>query len=217
MKKFRVIVVDDQKEIREGLKTWLSYDYEVVCFESAESVMEALNKYAFEDGIATCILLDLQMPNISGTELQRKLKLANVHYPIIFISGNANQADIIEAWNGGAVAFILKPFSASQISQSLKNLFDSISEEELQIIGHPKSNQDDPAIPLTPREAQVLLLLGKGHQQLEVAKILGISVSTVKMYRTFIKNKIYLNTQTELVRFFDKHADSIGSIANRKK
>ena len=217
MKNFRVLVVDDDKEVRRGLFEWLSYDYEVECFDSAKSILSAINQLAFENGPPTCILLDLQMPEMNGMELLNQLQQMKVTHPIIFMSGNANQADIIEAWHGGAVDFVLKPFSAAQISSTLKSLFTEIAEIRNEDSSDSSvGKQTDTPIPITSREAQVLLLLGKGHKQTEVAQMLGISVSTVKMYRNFLKNKLNLNTLVELALFCDEHRQSISALVNTK-
>jgi DNA-binding NarL/FixJ family response regulator len=133
------------------------------------------------------------------------------------MSGNANQADIIEAWHGGAVDFVLKPFSAAQISSTLKSLFTEIAAINKEGSSRPLgSKQTDIPIPITSREAQVLLLLGKGHKQSEVAQMLGISLSTVKMYRNFLKNKLNLNTLVELALFCDQHRQSISAVIKDK-
>ena len=210
----RVIIVDDEEDVREGLQDWLSSDYEVVAYDSAESFLAAFNHFQFEDGTPSCILLDFQLPGITGVELQSNLRLMNMEFPIIFMSGNALQSDVIDAWRGGAIDFILKPFTAPQISLALAKILEhkktiaTNSEMDLE-------KQDFANIPISQREAQVLLLLGKGLQQVEVAKTLGISLRTVKMYRTFLKNKLNLNTLMELGRFCDINRKSIEKIAKK--
>jgi FixJ family two-component response regulator len=189
----------------------------VQCFDSAKSILAAINQLAFENGSPTCILLDLQMPDMNGMELLNQLQQLKIIHPIIFMSGNANQADIIEAWHGGAVDFVLKPFSAAQISSTLKSLFTEIAEiRDEDSSGSSAGKHADTPIPITSREAQVLLLLGKGHKQIEVAQMLGISISTVKMYRNFLKNKLNLNTLVELALFCDEHRQSISALVNTK-
>ncbi|NDY84468.1 response regulator transcription factor [Orrella sp. NBD-18] len=216
MKSYRVIIVDDDEDILDGLTAWLSPDYQVKTFDSAESFLNAINDFDFEDGTPTCILLDFQMPGLNGVELQKRLKQINLEFPIIFMSGNAQQSDIIDAWHEGAVDFILKPFVAGSISSSLEKLFDS-TINNLQY--RKSSDKNDQLIfdySITQREAQVLLLLGRGYQQYEAAEILGISLRTVKMYRAALKNKLSLHTLMELGRFFDKHKITIEKLASLK-
>jgi FixJ family two-component response regulator len=215
MIKKRVIIVDDDLDVREGLVAWLTQNYQVDSFESAESLLIAITNFDFEDGVPTCILLDFQMQGMNGVELQHTLKQINIEFPIIFMSGNAKQSDVIDAWHGGAVDFILKPFTAGKISSSLEKLFSTAAQNQLKIKSS-EDNQPEIDLPITQREAQVLLLLGKGHEQQEVAEILGLSLRTVKMYRTFLKNKLGLHTLMELGRYYDKYQASIEKIATSK-
>lgn len=211
MKNTRVLIVEDDASLRQSLTDWLSQDYEIHGYESAETFLEDVDDFEFEDGMPTCILLDFQMPGMNGVELQNTLKLMNVECPIIFMSGNALQSDIIDAWHGGAIDFLLKPFTGTQISEALKKIF-------------AKQNQAKPSkasainekelidIAISPREAEVLLMLGQGHRQTEVAQLLGISLRTIKMHRASLKNKLNLNTLVDLTRYCDQHTLSIQKI-----
>ena len=208
MKHSRVIIVEDEAAVRQGLNDWLSSEYEVSTFESAELFLEAINDFEFEDGIPTCILLDFQMPGMTGVELQSNLQLMSIECPVIFMSGNAQQADIIDAWRGGAIDFLLKPFTGAQVSEALRDLFKKAEQIP----------SDKPAfetekrlidIPISQREAEVLHLLGKGHRQSEVADMLNITLRTVKMHRSSLKTKLNLNTLVELSRYCEEHKLSI--------
>ena len=210
MKKSKVIIIDDESVIREGLQDWLCHDYSVCVFDSAESFLSS--PINFKDSSPTCILLDLQMPGMTGIELQNELNQLGFKFPIVFMSGNAQQSDIIDAWQGGAVDFILKPFTAPQVSSKLEKIFRSEAFNKNTLKANDK-NEVLISIPISKREAQVLLLLGQGLQQFEVAQKLGLSLRTVKMYRTSLKNKLGLNTLIELARFHDEHYPSVLKIA----
>ena len=213
MRNSKVIIVDDEPIVRAGLENWLSQDYEVKSFDSAKSFLDAFEQFEFEDHLPTCILLDLQMPEMNGLELQKNLKLMNAEFPIIFMSGNAQQIDIINAWQGGATDFILKPFSPSQITDVLDKNFKKISRDKNYADNEISGKMID--IPITKREAEVLLLLGNGHRQLEVAKLLGIAPRTVKMYRTFLRDKLRLSTLGELIKYCQTYERSIKKIAEK--
>ena len=208
MKHSRVIIVEDEAAVRQGLNDWLSKEYAVSSFESAEAFLDAVNSFEFEDGVPTCILLDFQMPGMNGVELQSNLQLMNIECPIIFMSGNAQQADIIDAWRGGAIDFLLKPFTGAQVSDALSALFEKaekIRSEKPKIeVAHTLID-----IPISQREAEVLLLLGKGHRQGEAADMLNITLRTVKMHRSSLKEKLNLNTLVELSRYCEEHKLSI--------
>lgn len=213
LKNSKVIIIDDEPIVRAGLENWLSRDYKVQSFDSAKSFLSAFQQFEFEDGIPTCILLDFQMPGMNGVELQESLKVLNADFPIIFMSGNAQQADIIDAWRGGAVDFVLKPFTPTQVTNALEKHFNAIQLKDTT----PSISKDDDQIeiPITKREAEVLLLLGNGYRQPEVAQSLGISIRTVKMYRTFLRDKLGLNTLGELIKYCQHHEDSITRIAKK--
>jgi FixJ family two-component response regulator len=211
MKKSLVIIVEDDEALRQGLTGWLSHDHEVASFESAEDFLAALNDFEFEYGIPTCMLLDFQMPGMTSVALQSELKLLKLEFPIIFMSGNAQQADIIEAWRGGAIDFLLKPFSGSDVSNVLNALFVKAAQLKLEAPEEPVTSLPMD-IPITHREAEVLLLLGKGHRQGEAAKMLNITLRTIKMHRANLKDKLGLNTLFELTRFCDAHQSAIEKI-----
>jgi FixJ family two-component response regulator len=215
MTKNRVIIVDDDLDVRDALEAWLTQDYQVDNFDSAESFLSALSNFDFKDGVPTCILLDFQMPGMNGVELQQNLKHINIEFPIIFMSGNAKQSDVIDAWHGGAVDFILKPFTPAKISSSLEKLFTIAKQNQVKLKSST-GNQLQIDLPITQREAQVLLLLGKGHEQQEVAEILGLSLRTIKMYRSFLRNKLNLHTLMDLGRYYDKYQASIEQLAASK-
>ena len=204
MKQFRVILVEDDAALRGSLTDWLSKEYLVTQFESAEDLLGALNNFDLEDGIPTCILLDFQMPGMNGVELQTKLREMNIEFPVIFTSGNAQQADIIDAWHGGANDFLLKPFTGEKVSQALQALFKQSNAMKLEAASIPATNHLT-SIPISKREGQVLLLLGKGYRQHEIADALNITLRTVKWHRASIKNKLGLNTLVEIARYCDQH------------
>jgi FixJ family two-component response regulator len=195
MKPFRVILVEDDAALRASLTDWLSKEYLVTQFASAEDLLGAINNFDLEDAIPTCILLDFQMPGMNGVELQTILKEMSIELPIIFTSGNAQQADIIDAWHGGANDFLLKPFTGEKVSQALQALFHQSSAMKLAAA----------SMPISRREAQVLMLIGNGYRQQEIADLLNITLRTVKWHRTSIKNKLGLNTLVEIARYCDQN------------
>lgn len=149
MMKQMIVVIDDQEEMRDGLEAFLSDSFEVRCFETALAFMNEIRTI----GRPACVLLDLRMPVMDGHDLQHKLKAIGFNSPIIFMSGDADKSDIIQAWHGGAADFILKPFSGTEIRSCIEKL-----------LAGPDPSQDEkrPALQITKREAQVLLLLGQG-------------------------------------------------------
>lgn len=212
MKNLRVMIVEDDAALRQSLTDWLSTEYVVTGFESAEALMQDLHLFESQDPLTTCILLDFQLGGATGVELHTQLLKKNIHFPVIFMSGNAQQADIIDAWHGGAVDFLLKPFTGSKVSETIDALFKRIVSAQTLLSTSVHERLVD--IPISQREAQVLLLLGGGHRQHEIAKMLNISLRTIKWHRASLKNKLNLNTLVELTRFCDQHMRSIEAIAH---
>lgn len=205
MTKKRLAIIDDDADVREGLGAWLSKDFNVVTYESAESFLRAPDGATDVD----CLLLDLRMPGVNGLELQAQLAERDFTAPIIFMSGDAQKADILSAWRSGAANFILKPFSAEELNDALEK---AMSRASLQL-GDAAPGPAVPDLPITRREAQVLLLLGEGLQQQDVAKRLGISLRTVKMYRSFLSDKLGLSSLVEIGQFHARHRDLIKRMA----
>jgi FixJ family two-component response regulator len=215
MKNTRVIIVEDDTVLRNSLTKWLVFEHQISGYQSAEDLLEAIHNFDYKNEISTCILIDFQLPGINGNELQSALRKLNIEYPIVFMSGNIRTEDVIDVWRGGAIEFILKPFSGDQLSACLKNVF--IKENQRKLDGMSSQKKAEIIdISISPREAEVLLLLGQGFRQAEVAQILGIGLRTIKMHRTSLKNKLNLNTPVELTRFCDQHALSIQKIFDKE-
>lgn len=216
MKQSRVIIVEDDVALRQSLAEWLSNEHVVSDFDSAEALIKAIDEFESADNIPTCILLDFQMSGMTGVELQAKLSLMNVHFPIIFMSGNALRVDIIDAWHGGAVDFLLKPFTGTKLSETIATLFHRV--QTIQPLASSSIFQDELVdIPISQREAEVLLLLGSGHRQHEIARMLNITLRTVKWHRANIKIKLHLNTLVELTRYCDQHTSAIERVAQYRR
>lgn len=199
MTKRVIVVIDDQEEMRDGLQAFLSEYFEVRCFDSALAFLNAAQTVGRPD----CILLDLRMPVMDGHDMLAELKSSGFKSPVIFMSGDADKSDILQAWHEGAADFILKPFSGTELKSCLDKLLNA-----------PASGQDgmDLARSITRREAQVLLLLGQGLRQHEVAAKLGLSLRTVKMYRSLIKDKLDLNSLVDIARFCDRNRRALGQL-----
>lgn len=192
-----IVIIDDDIDMRDGLQAWLSNQYIIRLFAEAEAFLKDPKAMAECD----CLLLDLRMPSMSGADLQHKLTSQGFSAPIVFMSGDAQKADIIAAWRSGAFDFVLKPFLPAEISDTLQKVF----------VAKELSNFDAKLteLPITRREAQVLFLLGNGLNQQQIADRLSLSLRTVKMYRAFLKNKLNLDTLTDIGKFCERHIDLI--------
>ncbi len=197
----RIAVVDDEEIIRDGIAAVLSDRHDVAAFPSADLFLDHLDQGAATD----CLLLDLRMPERDGAWLQDRLQQRKFHAPVIFMSGDALKTDIIDAWRGGAADFLLKPFTPSELTELVEKHLAMDRGRD----GGTSGPTDAAVLPITRREAQVLALIAAGLQQHEIARELGLSLRTVKMYRAFLKNKLNLNSIVEVARFYDRNRNNI--------
>lgn len=186
-------VVDDDPRIRESLAILLkTADVDARVFGTAEAFLTAL-----KDTEPICALVDVFLPGMNGLALQQRLVDRGIEAALIFITGQADVPMAIQAMRAGALHFIEKPFDA-------ENLLDVISDA----VGHKtelkrrRAKRDESQLvlsTLTPREREVLLLLGEGHQNKVIAARLGISIRTAEHHRSHIMTKMKARTLLHLV------------------
>ncbi len=114
-----VFIVDDDPSVRKALKRFVaSVGYTVKAYGSAQEFLASVPTYA-----AGCLILDLRMPGLGGLGLQAQMAVLNYKLPIIFITAFDDPQDRKQAMDGGAVAFLRKPFSDQLLLDALKSAF----------------------------------------------------------------------------------------------
>jgi len=193
-----VFVIDDDASVRKSLSRLLrSAGYTTETFASAE---EFLGREHF-NGIG-CLLLDVQMPGLTGMDLQEELNRADYHMPIIFITGHGNIPMSVEAMKKGAVDFLTKPFDDKELLQALEKAIEKNTharaeyDEALEI--HRRIEL------LTPREKEILRYIITGMLNKQIALKLDIAEKTVKVHRGRIMEKLCVDSVAELVRLAEK-------------
>jgi FixJ family two-component response regulator len=193
-----IIVVDDDPGIRESLDGLLrSVGLQV---KALASVPEFL-KEGRPEGPA-CVVLDVRLPGRSGLDFQRDLSAANVHLPIIFITGYGDIPMTVQAIKGGAIEFLTKPFRDQELLDAIQLGLarDRIWLEEAKAMAALRSRFET----LTPREREVMALVVTGRLKKQIAYDIGISEITVKVHRGQVMRKMNAASLPDLARMADK-------------
>jgi len=188
-----VFVVDDDRRIREALTDLLSsFDMRAVAFGSAAEYMA----YPKPD-VPACLVLDVELPDINGLDLQRKIAQDN-HPHIVFITGHGDIPSSVRAIKAGAVDFLPKPFKEADLMRAINAALAQNRDarrKRAELAGlHQRFAR------LTPREREVLPLVVSGLLNKQAAAELGISETTLQIHRGSIMKKMDAGSLAELVR-----------------
>jgi FixJ family two-component response regulator len=193
-----VFVIDDDGSIREALKDLLeSVGLRVETFASAPEFLQSSHSDA-----PSCLVLDIRMPGLSGLDLQREMAEANIHTPIIFITGHGDIPMTVRAMKAGAVEFLTKPFRDQDLLDAIQQALDHdrAARQEQAETAELRSRFDS----LTPRESEVFALVVTGLLNKQIALQLGTSEITIKQHRHQVMRKMNADSFAELVRMAEK-------------
>jgi len=188
-----VFVVDDDASLRDAVAELVSSaDHAVETFGSAAEYLA----FARPD-LPACLVLDVELPDMSGLELQRRLD-SDEHPPIVFLTGHGDVPRSVRALKAGAVDFLTKPFSDAELLSAIDAAIARDRERrharaELSVV---RQRWDT----LTPREREVLPLVVRGLLNKEAAAALGISEVTLQIHRSRILHKMGAASLADLVR-----------------
>jgi FixJ family two-component response regulator len=189
-----VYVVDDDASTRE-LLAWLM-QRESLAVETFADPRAFLDSYPA--GAPGCVLLDLNMPGMSGLDVQQTLKAAGVGLPVIFLSGRADVPNAVRAVKEGAVDFIEKPFDYKHVVGVVR---DCLARDAKQIAERDARRAcAERLAQLTQREREVLDLVVAGKTNRDIAEALDISVKTVEAHRSHLMEKVGAESVAELVQ-----------------
>jgi FixJ family two-component response regulator len=188
-----VFVVDDDTRVREALHDLLtSLGSCVVTFGSAAEYREFQ-----KPDLPSCLILDIQLPDVNGLELQRQLS-AGRHPPIVFITGYGDIPSSVQAIKAGAVDFLAKPFSQQQLMGAVQAAIEH--DRGVRLHDAKLAQWKRRLTGLTPREREVLPLVVSGRLNKQAAAELGISETTLQIHRGRIMRKMKADSLAELVR-----------------
>jgi FixJ family two-component response regulator len=193
-----IIIVDDDPGMRESLEGLLR---SVGLHVKALASLPDLVKEGRPEGPA-CLVLDVRLPGRSGLDFQRELSAANIHVPIIFVTGHGDIPMSVQAIKGGATEFLTKPFRDQDLLDAI-NLGlarDSAWLENEKAIAALRACFET----LTPREREVMALVVAGRLNKQIAYEIGISEITVKVHRGQVMRKMKAASLPDLARMADK-------------
>ena len=193
-----IIIVDDDPGIRESLESLLrSVGHQV----NALASLPELVKEGRPEG-PSCLVLDVRLPGRSGLDFQRELLAANIHIPIIFITGYGDIPMSVQAIKGGAIEFLTKPFRDQDLLDAIQLGLkrDRAWLENEKLIAALRARFDT----LTAREREVMALVVMGRLNKQIAHDIGISEITVKVHRGQVMRKMKAASLPDLSRMADK-------------
>ena len=189
-----VFVVDDDQSMRVAL-TYLfrSMNLDVEVFGSAAELLQS----KLPD-VASCLVLDIRLPGVSGLEFQDNLAKAGIHIPIVFMTGHGDIPMSVKAMKAGAVDFLTKPFRDQDMLDAVTRALDR----------DRKRREGDKAVTdlrvvfetLTRREREVMGLVTSGLMNKQIAGKLDVSEITVKIHRGHVMRKMGARSLADLVR-----------------
>ena len=192
-----VFVVDDDKSMREALEGLLrSVGLRVQVFGSTAELMRSTLP-----NVASCLVLDVRLPDVSGLDFQIELAAAGIYIPIIFMTGHGDIPMTVQAMKAGAVDFLTKPFRHQEMIHAVNRALaaDRKRRAEHETVSELRLLYES----LTAREREVLALVSAGHRNKRIAADLGISEVTVKVHRVHIMRKMRAQSLPDLVRIAD--------------
>jgi FixJ family two-component response regulator len=192
----QVFVVDDDESVCRALARLIqSAGYRVETFGSARAFLDRVRA----DTCPACLVLDIQLPDLSGLELQRELHAA---LPIIFITGYGDIPMTVDAMKAGATDFLPKPVRDTDLLRAIEQALERAVQAhaiqcELDAIHHRLGR-------LTPREREVMALVVTGRLNKQVAGDLGTVEQTIKAHRGRVMAKMEATSLAQLIRIADR-------------
>ena len=194
-----VHIVDDDASFRTALERRLKKaGYEVATYASAQHLLDRLPN----EGVTSCILLDVRIPGLSGPELQTRLSELGSTLSIIFVTGYPDIPTTVRAIKGGADDFLTKPISSENLLRAIERAFErqKTSRELRDRLDAVRARIRT----LTPRERQVFELVVRGKTNKAIASSIGATERTIKAHRQRVIEKMQVRSLAELVSLAER-------------
>jgi DNA-binding NarL/FixJ family response regulator len=199
----RVFIADDQLLIRQGIRTLLEMDAEIVIVGEAEDGAETIERVPAAD--VDVLLLDVRMPKKSGVDVLRELSSINALPPTLVLTTFDDTAVVLDAIRSGARGFLLKDISYQQLMNAIRaiaaggTVFQPAITQRLLRATAPIADDAMPIEELTARELEVVRLMAGGYSNKEIAHALGTAEGTIKNQVSSILAKFGVRDRTRAV------------------
>jgi FixJ family two-component response regulator len=193
-----VFVIDDDLSILKALSRLLhSSGFNSMTFSSPQQFLEQ-----FDQGLNGCLVLDVEMPNLNGMELQQELAARGSELPVVFLTGHGDIPMSVRAMKQGAIDFLTKPVDDRNLIEAINGAIEKarINREAYSELTEVREKLEM----LTPREQEVLTHVIAGRLNKQIAADLGTVEKTIKVHRAHLMAKLNVRTLAALVRLADK-------------
>jgi DNA-binding NarL/FixJ family response regulator len=206
-KRLEVLIVDDQRLMREGLRTLLELEADIDVVGEAENGAEALERY--DQLRPNIVLMDIRMPQMDGVEATRRLCSRWPEAKILILTTFDEDAYVIEGLQAGALGYLLKDVSGEELAAAVRTIAagnaligSEVARKVLTGLSHRpsqplKPGTAEPVEPLSDRELEILDLIAQGFSNPDIADRLFLAEGTVKNYVTSILQKTGTKDRTE--------------------
>jgi DNA-binding NarL/FixJ family response regulator len=206
---WRILLVEDQPIVRQGLKVILEQDENLSVTHQAENGLDAIE--ILEKHVIDFIMMDVRMPEMNGIEATRRIKKQWPNIKILILTTFNDDEYALNALKEGANGFLLKTSEPRKLIDAVYScmkggltIHDEVAAKVLPRLLQP-TNKPQIDIELTPREIAITRLIGEGKTNKEIAAALFLSIGTVKNHLTTILQKIGLRDRTQLAIYAVKH------------
>lgn len=205
----RLIIADDHKMLREGLKSLIQQEPDMEVVGEAENGMQTVDMAARVG--AHVVVMDVAMPDLNGIEATRKILEANSRMKVVALSGHANKEFVREMLTAGASAYVLKKRAYEELIRAISEAMNGkkylspdiargVVDDYIELSSSTIS-KNSAFVLLTNREREVLQKLSEGKTTKEMADDLNVSVKTVETHRRNIMEKLDVHSVAELTKY----------------
>ena len=228
MKKLRILLADDHKMLREGLRVLLDSQPGMQVVGEAASGNEVLKKAG--ELKPDVVVMDLSMPELNGLQATELLRTKQPAIKVVVLTAHEDESYLTQLCQAGAAGYVLKRSAGDQLVQAVRMAAKGQVYVEPALAGKalarltagPSASLETTNAQLSEREKEVLSLIAWGYSNKEAADRLTVSVKTVETYRVRIAEKLGLRSRTELVKYalrqgWLKDAEAPGALPRQRK